>query len=76
MFVRAWNNQDVSIARCVAYCPYHKYYLTKQQLKRKKCLGKQCKHLQKLEHYFWKERERIRKERKKRKNDAYKIRIK
>lgn len=62
VYVRAWNNQNVPITSCVAYCMYHKYYLTEKQMKRKGCLNKQCKKLFKLDkHPYWKERERIKK---------------
>lgn len=54
--VRAWNNQGVPITRCVAYCKYHKYYLTENQLKKKGCLNRKCTLLVKLKHNFWDKR--------------------
>lgn len=57
-YVRAWNNADVKKSCCVVYCEYHKYYLTSKQLKQKGCMGKQCPYMQKLEHTFWKLKEK------------------
>lgn len=54
--VRAWNNQGVPLERCVAYCKYHKYYLTYKQMKRKGCLQKQCRLLKRLNCPYWEER--------------------
>ena len=44
--------------KTVAYCKYHKCYLTAKQICTKKCLYKQCKALDKfLDRKFWKDRE-------------------
>lgn len=43
---------------CPAWCKYHHCHLTKNQITRKNCLGKQCKCLDKiLTHKWWAERE-------------------
>ena len=44
----------------VAFCCHHKSCMTVKQMKNKKCLQKQCHHLQKREkHEFWGQRERL-----------------
>ena len=66
VFVRAWNNFNVPIKSCVAYCMNHKYYLTEKQLKRKGCLNRNCSRLFKLDkHPYWIEKEKKKKLRKK-----------
>ena len=47
------------LSNCVGYCKYHKKYLTENQIKTRKCISKNCVHLQKIEHKFWRRRERI-----------------
>ena len=43
-----------------AYCALHDGSLTVKEIKRKNCLGKQCRHLQKNEeHEYWHQRERM-----------------
>lgn len=43
---------------CPAFCKFHHSYLTRKQIIRKGCLGKQCGALDKiLDHPYWKERE-------------------
>lgn len=40
-----------------AYCCLHCGTLTVKEMKRKNCLGKQCKHLKRYEdHEYWKQR--------------------
>ena len=51
-------------SHCVGYCKFHKGYMTFKQIKKKECLQKQCKALEKLSHQFWKQRE-IKKQKKK-----------
>lgn len=59
-------NQQAKRSNCVAYCNYHKCYLTITHLKNMKCLQKQCRHLSKdTTHKFWIERA----ERRKKKNE-------
>lgn len=50
-----------------AYCAFHKCALTPRQVKRQKCLGKQCTALIKHEHEFWAEQEDRKKKRRERK---------
>ncbi len=51
-------NSETYFSRCVGYCSFHNAYLTKNQLKTKNCLGKQCNALIKQTgHSFWIERE-------------------
>ena len=53
---------------CCAYCTYHHCAVTVRQLKVKKCLLKECSHLQKNpEHQYWQQRERVKQLRKARK---------
>lgn len=66
-YVRAWNNADVKKSCCVVYCQYHNYYLTSRQLKQKGCESKNCPFMQKLEHTFWKLKEKKKREKKERK---------
>ena len=54
----------------VGYChnPEHRGYLSLKNLKKHKCLAKQCRYLHKYEdHKYWAERERIKAEKKARK---------
>jgi len=41
----------------VGYCHYHKATLSEYQLKKKRCLEKQCTRLQRVPHPFWERRE-------------------
>ena len=48
-----------------AYCHLHNGCLSVHELRRKNCLGKQCRYFEKNPaHPFWRERERIRQKRK------------
>ena len=52
------------------YCKYHKMYMSVQNIKRKGCLmkeniGNTCKHLVKLEHPWWVQKEVIKKKKNK-----------
>ena len=49
---------------CVGYCKFHKGYMTFKQIKKKECLQKQCKELERLPHQFWEQRA-IKKQKKK-----------
>ena len=42
-----------------AYCRLKNCSLTAKQVKAKQCLSKNCFHLVKYDHEFWKQRERI-----------------
>ena len=50
-------NTKINEKRVVGYCRRHHCYLSSKQLQRKRCLKKQCAHLEKQEHEFWKQRE-------------------
>jgi len=57
-----------------AYCAFHKCSLTPRQVKKQRCLGKQCNALIKHEHEFWQdqeERRALRKARKERLEKKY-----
>lgn len=60
-------NTEISEKRAVGYCRRHHCYITTTQLKQKECLNKQCYHLEKREHEFWKQRELTKTRRKARK---------
>ena len=48
-----------------AYCHLHRGSLSVRELRRKNCLGKQCRHFERNDsHPFWRERERIKQKRK------------
>ena len=53
----------------VAFCHYHRAFMTVPEMKRKKCLQKRCNRLEKCDCNFWIERER-KKERKRLKKEA------
>ena len=50
-------NTEISEKRCIGYCGRHHCYLSVPQLKRKECLKKQCTHLEKYEHEYWRQKE-------------------
>ena len=50
-------NTEISEKRAVGYCHRHRCYVTSTQIKQKECLSKQCYHLEKREHEFWRQRE-------------------
>lgn len=52
---------------CCAYCKLHSCSLTVKQVRARECLAKQCWHLEKREHEWWKQRERIKEKRRSRK---------
>ena len=60
-------NTEISEKRVVGYCCRHHCYLSSTQLKRKECLRKQCNHLKKQDHEFWRQRELVKKKRKQKK---------
>ena len=60
-------NTEISEARVVGYCHRHHCYLSSTQLKRKECLKKQCTHLEKHEHEFWRQRDMTKARRQQRK---------
>ena len=55
----------------VGWCCLHRFTLSVNQMKRKRCLIKDCRHFRKKkEHNYWKAKERANQSRKERKNDA------
>ena len=59
---------------CCAVCRLHQCGLTAKQMRGRECLNKQCVHLVKLEdHPYWKQRERTRLARAKRKEAIQKM---
>ena len=53
------------------WCCLHRFTLSVNQMKRKRCLIKDCRHFRKKkEHDYWKAKERANQSRKERKNDA------
>lgn len=38
----------------VAFCRLHRKHLSSKQLRKKRCIEKNCYHLKKYEHKFWK----------------------
>ena len=50
-------NTMISETKAVGYCHKHHCCMTSVQLKRKECLNKQCFHLERKEHEYWKQRE-------------------
>lgn len=50
-------NTEISEKRCIGYCGRHHCYLSATQLRQKECLKKQCIHLERYEHEFWRQRE-------------------
>ena len=55
--VQGLYNTEISEKRVIGYCRRHHCYLSTTQLKQKECLKKQCNHLQKHEHEYWRQRE-------------------
>lgn len=55
--MRTLFGKHADISQVVGYCRYHKCGVTVEQLKKKKCLDKQCGALAKYEHRYWKQRE-------------------
>ena len=60
-------NTEISDKKCIGYCQRHHCYISTTQLKRKECLKKQCVHLERYEHEFWRQRELTKAKRKQRK---------
>lgn len=61
-------NTEITEKRAVGYCNRHHCYITSTQIKQKECLSKQCYHLEKQDHEFWRQRELTRQRRKTRKD--------
>lgn len=55
----------------VGWCCLHRFTLSVKQMKRKRCLVKDCRHFRKKkEHDYWKAKERAKQAREERKNNA------
>ena len=55
----------------VGWCCLHRFTLSVKQMKRKRCLVKDCRHFRKKkDHDYWKVKERAKQARKERKNNA------
>ena len=61
-------NTEITEKRAVGYCNRHHCYITTKQIKQKECLSKQCHHLEKRDHEFWRQRELTKLRRKNRKD--------
>ena len=61
-------NTEISERKVVGFCRRHHCYVSATQIKRKECLKKQCTHLEKHEHEFWRQRELTKMRRQQRKN--------
>ena len=57
----------------VGYCHYHKATMSAEQVKKKKCLEKQCNRLQRTPNLFWDRRDEINELRRKRKEERKQI---
>ena len=55
--VQSLYNTEINEKRAVGFCHRHHCYVTSTQLKQKECLKKQCHHLEKYEHEYWRQRE-------------------
>jgi hypothetical protein len=68
--VQSLYNTEINEKRVVGYCHRHHCYISSTQLQQKECLKKQCYHLQKKEHEFWRQRE-LKKTKKKESRNIY-----
>ena len=59
--MRTLYGGDVDPSRVIAFCCYHKKNMTKEQMKRKKCLEKKCGALKRLDNPYWERREEYKK---------------
>ena len=48
--------RQADMRNVVGFCKKHKGYITANQLRRKECLKKGCRYLDKIENKFWTER--------------------
>lgn len=63
---------QVSRTKAVGYCKKHGAHLTVTTMKRHECLKKCCNYLKKHEENpYWAERERLKAEKKNKKNESY-----
>ena len=55
---------EVNMRNVVGYCRRHKCYITEHQIRRKECLKKHGRYLERIDGPFWEERERKKAEKK------------
>ena len=55
--VQSLYNTEINEKRAVGFCKRHHCCVTTTQLKQKECLKKQCYHLERYEHEYWRQRE-------------------
>lgn len=55
--VQSLYNTEINEKRAVGFCKRHHCCVTTTQLRQKECLKKQCYHLEKYEHEYWRQRE-------------------
>lgn len=52
------NNTQTYYSRCVGYCKYHKCFVSRNQIHRRRCEIKKCVHFDKIDTCsYWTERE-------------------
>lgn len=64
-------NTQINERRAVGFCHRHHCYVSSTQIKQKECLKKQCSHLERYEHEFWRQREAIKLRRQQKKTVSY-----
>lgn len=80
MIRKTLNAPCVKETRLVAFCKLHRVSLTAKEVRMRNCIEKSCHHFQKYKHVYWdqlkaeeerkkRERERIKKEIKERRNN-------
>lgn len=67
--VKSIFRNDINITKAVAYCPYHKGYLTVQQMKAVKCVKRNCQYLEKTDHPYWEYEEKKKRDKERKKNE-------
>lgn len=56
--LRTLYGGKIESTKAVAYCWHHHAYLTAKQLKKKRCLAKNCGAFRRVENQFWEQRDR------------------
>lgn len=51
-------NANAKRENVVAYCCYHRVWITKNQMRQKACLSKQCGALMKIQCQYWENRKK------------------
>ena len=67
--MRTLYHTDANPKNVVGWCGFHRKWLTRNQLKKHKCLCKQCNALRKIPNPYWEHREKIKALKKAKKND-------